>query len=216
MTNAIFSVGKNIKIGGGTTILNLPPIKTCTNCSTCASSCYANFRYQYPSVKKRWDNNLIETKKSSFVEKATIELKYLGSNIVRYHESGDFYNDNYINKCYKLAKACPSVMFFGYTKNKNALKLNKLSNVNVIYSFIDSEIGLIRNYGNKDYCNYLHEHYNTFICPHDDSWKKQGKKCMVDCKESLTCNNVAFVQHGRKAKSDPYSKETLAKLKGLK
>ena len=67
-------------------------------------SCYAMFRYGFPSVKARWDNNLKLTKSSSFVDRANIELKYKGSNIVRFHESGDFYNMAYINKCYKLAK----------------------------------------------------------------------------------------------------------------
>ena len=128
----IFSIGKNAKIGDTVSILNLPPIKTCVNCSTCAGSCYAMFRYGCSKVKARWDNNLKLTKSSSFVDKASVELKFKGSNIVSFHESGDFYNMAYINKCYKLAKQNPSIMFYGYTKNIEALKLNKLQNVNII------------------------------------------------------------------------------------
>ena len=212
----VFSTGRNAKIGDNVSILNLPPIKTCVNCATCSKSCYAMFRYGFPSVKARWDSNLKLTKSSSFVDKASIELKYKGSNIVRFHESGDFYNMAYINKCYKLAKQNPNIMFYGYTKNIEALKLNKLQNVNIIYSLIKTELGYVRNYGTKEYCDYLHDNYNVLICPHDKTWKASGKKCMVDCTECLNCQSVCFVEHGRKAKSDTYSSSTLAKLKAVK
>lgn len=214
MAQEIFSNGKNAKIGSNVSILNLPPIKTCTNCKTCQGSCYARFRYQYPNVQRRWDRNLEMTKLDNFAAISTIELTYKGTPIVRFHESGDFYNDTYIDKCVDLAMSNPHIQFYGYTKNKNALRLNALANVNIIYSFINTPVGEVRNYGTQEYCEYLRDNYNSFICPHDKSWHEQGKKCMVDCKECLTCNSVCFVEHGRSAKKDTYSDETLKLLRG--
>lgn len=209
----IYSNGNNVKIGNNVSIINLPPVLTCTNCATCAKTCYAKFRYQYPNVQKRWNRNLEMTKADNFVELSTIELKYKATPIVRYHESGDFYSDEYIDKCFELAIKNPQIQFYGYTKNKNALKLNALANVNVIYSMIDTPIGEVRNYGTQEYCEYLRDNYNSFICPHDSTWKEQGKKCMIDCQECLNCSSVCFVEHGRSANKDTYSDETLSKLR---
>ena len=207
--NEIYSNGNNAKLGNNVSILNLPPIKTCVNCSTCANSCYAMFRYQYPNVQKRWNRNLEMTKADNFVELSTIELKYKATPIVRFHESGDFYSDEYIDKCFDLAVANPDIKFYGYTKNKNALKLNALANVNIIYSFIDTIIGEVRNYGTQEFCEYLRDNYNTTICPHGYTADKENFKCMIDCQECLTCDSVCFVEHGRKAKTDTYSRDTL-------
>lgn len=209
----IYSNGNNTKIGNNVSIINLPPIKTCTNCATCAKSCYANWRYSFPNVKRKWDNNFEQTKSEHFVEKATNELKYKCTPIVRYHESGDFYSEEYIEKSKELAIANPQISFYGYTKNKSALRLNEVENINIIYSLIDTPIGEVRNYGNEDYCNYLHEKLNVPVCPHDSTWKEQGKKCMIDCQECLHCKSMLFVEHGARSKGDKYSNETLAKLK---
>lgn len=212
MSSKVFTQGKNTKIASNTAIFNLPPVKTCINCKTCQGSCYAKFRYRFKTVKQRWDNNYNLSKDNDFVKKANIELKYRGCKIVRFHESGDFYNTDYIRKWAEIMACNSDVMFFGYTKNKNALILNKLANCNIIYSLIETEHGELRNYGNIDYCNYLRDTYNVFICPHDDTWKKQGKKCMVDCTACLTLKSVCFVEHGQYKKSDKYSKEILDKI----
>lgn len=209
----IFTSGQNVKIGDNTSIINLPPVKTCTNCSTCANSCYAKFRYQYPNVQKRWDRNLAMTKQENFVAMATNELRYKATPIVRFHESGDFYDDSYIAKCRELAMLNPSITFYGYTKNKKAMSLNDLDNCNIIYSLIKTPNGELRNYGTLEYCEYLRDNFGSFICPHDDSWKDKGLKCMIDCTECLTRDNVCFVEHGRQRKSDTYSDNTLKQLK---
>lgn len=205
----IYSNGNNAKIGNNVSILNLPPVKTCTNCATCAGSCYARFRYQYPNVQKRWDRNWEMTKSEAFVELSTVELKYKATPIVRFHESGDFYSEEYIDKCFELALVNPQIKFYGYTKNKSALRLNALENVNIIYSMIDTVIGEVRNYGSQEYCEYLQDNYNAFICPHDSTWHAEGKKCMIDCQECLTKDSVCFVEHGNRAKNDKYSRDTL-------
>jgi len=212
MKKEIYSQGNNAKLGNNVAILNLPPIKTCPNCSTCVDSCYAHFRYQYPNVNKRWNQNLEMTKADNFVELSTIELKYKATPIVRFHESGDFYNDEYIDKCFDLACSNPQIFFFGYTKNKNALRLNALANVNIIYSLIDTAIGEVRNYGSQEYCEYLRDNYQVTICPHGYTADKDNFKCMIDCTQCQHLNSVCFVEHGRKATTDKYSRDKLWEL----
>lgn len=209
----LFSVGKNKKFGYNVAILNLPPILTCPNCATCAGTCYANFRYGNPSVKNKWDWNWEMTKQDNFVELATNELRFLGVPIVRFHESGDFYSDEYIDKCLELAIANPQIKFYGYTKVKNALKLNVLANVNIIYSFVETPIGEVRNYGSEDLCNLLHDNYGTEICELDES---KGEKCMINCTKCLHCTGVCFKIHGRDKKKDKYSQPTIEKLKEVR
>lgn len=212
----IYSNGNNQKIGNNVSILNLPPIKTCTNCATCAGTCYARFRYQYPNVKARWDRNLEMTQADNFVELSTVELHYKATPIVRAFESGDFYSDEFIDKMFDLAVANPQIKFYAYTKNKNALKLNALANWNVIYSFIVTPNGReYRNYGSAEYCNLLHEKFGTPICPHDNTWKEQGKKCMIDCQECLSCDSMCFVIHGNRAKKDEYEQTVIQELREL-
>lgn len=209
----IFSEGKNSKLAARVSILNLPPIATCPNCATCAGSCYATLRYgDTTHVQPRWDKNLAMTMREDFVEMATRELKYKGTTIVRYHESGDFYSEQYIDKCMELAIANPQVFFYGYTKVKSALRLNALTNVNVIYSLIETPIGEIRNYGTKEYCEMLEKDYDYFVCPHDKTWKEKGLSCMGTCEECKTRDKVCFEIHGREAKKDTYSKVILDKL----
>ena len=212
----IFSEGKNAKLAAKVSILNLPPIATCPNCATCAGTCYATLRYgDRTHVQPRWDRNLAVTKREDFVELATRELKYKGTTLVRYHESGDFYSEEYIDKCMELAIANPQVFFYGYTKVKSALRLNALANVNVIYSLVETPIGEIRNYGTKEYCEMLQNDYDYFVCPHDSTWKEKGLSCMGTCEECKTRDKVCFVIHGRKAKQDTYSKTILDKLNSV-
>ena len=211
----IFSEGHNAKLCAVVSIINLPPIATCPNCASCSGSCYATLRYGAPTVTPRWDRNLAMTKREDFVELATRELRYKGTKIVRYHESGDFYSDDYINKCMELAIENPQVFFYGYTKNKKALKLNVLKNVNVIYSLVETgtPLGEVRNYGNQEYCEFLRDNFNVFICPHTNEWKAEGKSCMGTCQECMTRDKVCFIEHGRKAKTDKYSSVMLEYLK---
>lgn len=213
----IFTCGKNMKIGANVSILNLPPVKTCPNCKDCAKTCYAMWRNGSKTVHDRWERNLEMTKRADFVELATTELKYRCTPIVRFHESGDFYSEDYIDKCMELAIRNPQIMFYGYTKVKSALRLNALANMHIIYSLIDTPIGEVRNYGSKEYCEFLRDNYNATICPFETTgMKARGEKCMIDCKECLTCSSVCFVQHGRGKSTDTYSDNTLNKLKEVK
>lgn len=197
---AMFSKGKNSKLSKDVAIFNLPAIKTCPNSETCRDTCYARQAEEcYKECRVQRESNYTTAKqatKTEFFEYIMNELDKNKAKIVRLHESGDFFNDEYIGKWLMIIKENPNIQFYGYTKVKNALILNEFKNCNIIYSFVNG----LRNYGTQMYCNALNLAYNAFICPHEN----QKHFCMGECKECLTRDKVCFVIHGNRAKKDTY------------
>ena len=99
-------------------LFSLPPIKSCINCSECASSCYATKSYrQYPSVKALWNSNFDLVKNDMFklYDDLDRQLNSISKRsklkIVRIHQSGDFYNQTYVNMWFDLVSKYPDVTF---------------------------------------------------------------------------------------------------------
>ena len=63
------------------------------------------------------------------------EIREKRVDILRVHDSGDYYSDKYIDKWVEIAKALPHVRFYSYTKSI-PLFLNRAmpSNYDIIYS----------------------------------------------------------------------------------
>ena len=212
----MLSIGRNMKIGSNVAIFNISAIRSCPNCSSCASTCYAFdtecYRKNVKEFRKRnWDIS----KTDLFVPEMIRQIVKSKKKIVRIHESGDFYDPSYIFKWSQIISALPKVKFFGFTKVEDALVLNVFKNCNIIYSFITCGDEEIRNYGKEDFCKKLAEVSDTAICPHDKTWKKKGKKCMIDCKKCLRAKRMIFVIHGNKKKKDKYADQRMAVINAL-
>lgn len=187
----------NKKLDRSVGIFSLPAVVTCPNCSDCKASCYAlaeETRWQ--NVYARRADNYALSHTSIFPELMIGEIKRKGFKIVRIHESGDFYNLEYLSKWIKIARSLPDVKFYGYSKCfdrfPNALKFfNSLPNVNIINSITP----LGKNYGNEDYINTLRQNGYS-LCPLQTIDPAEGKKCMRDCKLCLTAKKVCFIAHG--------------------
>ena len=207
VTGKLFANG-NHKLDKTVGVFSLPPIKTCVNCSTCAKTCYANQAYkQYKNSRNAWDYNYKLSKDTDkFYSEVCKQIKRSNKKIYRLHSSGDFYSEKYINVWNRIIKDNPQVKFYTYTKNKDALKLNKLDNCNVINSFING----YRNYGSEEYCQLLHDKFGAYICN-----LKDGEKCMRDCKACLTHDKVAIVIHGSQKNKDDYEQLVMNKLREL-
>ena len=207
-TKKLFANG-NLKLDKSVGVFSLPPVKTCVNCKTCAKTCYAMQAYkQYTNTRNAWDYNFKLSKTHEFYNETMKQIKTSKKDIFRLHSSGDFYNDEYIEKWHDIIKNNPDKQFYTYTKNKKALVLNDLPNCNVIYSFING----YRNYGSEEYCQLLHDKFNAYVCNID---KNKHEKCMKDCKACLTCDKVAIVIHGSQAKKDDYESKVIEELKQL-
>lgn len=134
----------NAKTGPDIFIWNLPPGATCPGAtSLCRKHCYADkyitrFSIDYADFMK-------QSKASNFVDVMVEEIERSGAKVVRIHVAGDFYSAEYTRKWFQIAKRCPTVVFYCYTKSwrkpriypaANALRM--LPNVELWWS-CDSE-----------------------------------------------------------------------------
>jgi len=123
---------------------------TCAGAKDCRDVCYAKQgMYLFSNVKAARNKALEQTLDSGFVTLAIADLTKLaknGYNVVRVHDSGDFYSQEYLNKWYSIAKALPNLVFYAYTKALNLdLWKDKPSNFRLIQSLggrWDSKIDL--------------------------------------------------------------------------
>jgi hypothetical protein len=116
----------NIKIQN-TFIWSIAPIDTCPGATDlCKKYCYAMKAYrQYPSTKTAWDINTALARTGEFKQQVTDYLnKELASKRktaqfkhFRIHESGDFFNQEYLNQWMQVAEQFPEIEFLAYTKS---------------------------------------------------------------------------------------------------
>ena len=65
---------------------------------------------------------------------------------MRIHDSGDFYNKEYLYKWFAIAEEMPNIQFYAYTKRVKMLKdnwSNKPENLTIIFSLGGKEDALI-------------------------------------------------------------------------
>jgi hypothetical protein len=73
-----------------------------------------------PNVANARLSNLYASLESNFVSDAISDLTYhakRGINVVRLHDSGDFYSQEYLDAWKKIAQALPDMVFYAYTKS---------------------------------------------------------------------------------------------------
>ena len=121
---------------------------TCPMAGACAKGCYAQAgAYAWGNVKNAYEFRLAQSLKPDFPALFQSELdpkiktaKRQGKQlVVRIHDSGDFYNLEYIRKWLKIMQLNPSVKFYAYTKMIPTFKALQVqgkipSNFTIIYS----------------------------------------------------------------------------------
>jgi len=127
----------NHKLPKTTAIFNLPAVMTCPRSTPeCRKYCYARkAERMYPQVLPFRLTNLALTKSSAFVTDVSKELKNSRTvDTVRIHESGDFYDQKYLDKWITIAKTFPKLVFYAYTKSFHLDFSKRPSNFIVIFS----------------------------------------------------------------------------------
>ena len=185
-------------------LFSLPPIKSCLNCASCKTDCYATKAYnQYPSAKALWDFNfdLVQNDLPQLYSRLTKQLDKIvasktSKKVVRIHQSGDFYTQAYLDMWASIASKYPSIKFYGYTKVDKILDFaafEALPNVAVVRSLID---GKYRNYGTIDYVQRMKHKVFAIVCPATYGENKADIKCGVQCGACINKGTkVLFVQH---------------------
>lgn len=123
---------------------NLPAGHSCPGKGECLGFCYAMQGPQsWPAALKKRVENWGLAERPDFVENMNKELSKWGTkgkkkvgDVVRVHDSGDFYSQDYIDKWHDIAKSNPDKQFYAYTKalNLDWQKLHNLPNFTVVQS----------------------------------------------------------------------------------
>lgn len=172
-------------------VFDLPAVLSCPNCSSCKKTCYAlQAQMQYADVRVFRNTNfhLAVFNLDKLQNLIETQLQTSKTNIVRVHSSGDFFSQEYVNMWLNIISKFPQKQFYAYTKAEKIFKFKRLSNFNLITSFIKGKL----NYGNIEYCEMLKSRYNAFICP---CGIDKDIKCGIDCNYCVTNKKVCFLIH---------------------
>lgn len=177
---------------------------TCPNALNCVSGCYARAgAYRWSNVAQAYESRLSLTRTKGFEQVMVYHIDKLlkkhksGLILIRVHDSGDFYSEEYQNAWYQIATAYqnePRVQFYAYTKmvsQSEKLSQNKPSNFRTIYSFGGKEDSQIDT----------DKHYHSKVFQSDADLKSQGyvDSTLDDTIAALsTTLRIGLVYHGIK------------------
>ena len=110
--------------------------RTCPFAGDCANWCYAQKgAYVWSNVAPAFQYRYLATKCDTFVDKMLAELTKKRVDILRVHDSGDYYSMKYIKKWIAIAEAMPHIRFYSYTKSIPLfLHITMPDNFDIIYS----------------------------------------------------------------------------------
>lgn len=179
----------NSKIDKSCNVFNLPTYICRVQCDRCyARKAEIRFPATLAARRRNYEASLNIAR---FTNDMVVEINRSGNSLMRIHESGDFYSQEYVNAWAFIVSWCHTVKFYAYTKRYDEPwfeYIKTLPNFNLINSI--TPLGY--NYGTEEYCNKLVEEYGYTLCP-----CRKGVKvvCMKDCNECLTNDKVCFIQH---------------------
>lgn len=114
---------------------------TCPMAGTCATGCYAQAgTYVWSNVAPAYEYRLQVTQAPDFVAIMADEVARRKADVVRVHDSGDFYSVSYMLAWFAVAESHPSVRFYAYTKMVGMVKRLAAQgrvppNFTIIYSY---------------------------------------------------------------------------------
>lgn len=126
----------------------LPAVKTCPQAGICKNYCYARKgRYVFDTVKSHKERCLDNSRKVTFINDICREIKShqrSGIDIIRIHDTGDFYNSSYARSWFAIARKNPDIIFYAYTKSVELFK-----NLEYVYNGLPSNFRVIYSIGGK-------------------------------------------------------------------
>jgi hypothetical protein len=110
--------------------------KTCPFAKGCLGAdykCYAQKgAYAWPSVKNAYNRRYKLTRQNNFVAIINHAIKKRKVDVLRLHDSGDFYSLEYLNKWVQIANDNKNVIFYAYTKSIPFFKPSKNSDTSFL------------------------------------------------------------------------------------
>ncbi len=182
----------NTKLAKNIKTFNLPAGGSCPNMKECYKDCYAKKAEKMrPVVRISRERNFRLAKENTQLLKKRILQHLEKGDVVRIHESGDFFSQEYLDMWYEIAKERPDVMFYTYSKTEHLWdwsKIKRLPNFNLVSSIVGGKI----NFGPEEEIKIRAQELGVPICP----CRKGNKvKCGIDCKICWTKPYVLFIKH---------------------
>jgi hypothetical protein len=96
----------------------IPAQDTCLWAGECKKFCYASKgAYIWSNVKPAFQRRLEITKQADFPAIMVKEILSKKADIIRIHDSGDFYSREYLQKWFKVMDLLPMKKFYAYSKS---------------------------------------------------------------------------------------------------
>lgn len=129
------SIG-NSKLSKNILIWNLPRLLTCPGAGACKDWCYEiKIERRYRVTQPYRQRNLCTSKDPKFARMVVDYLREKKQPYVRIHESGDLYNQKYLNRWKEIARLTPNKQFYCFTKSMHLdLWTNLPPNLQIIQS----------------------------------------------------------------------------------
>ena len=109
---------------------------TCPFAGPCSNFCYArDGAYIWSNVKPAFEYRYAKTLQANFPELMQEEINKKKPQVIRVHDSGDYYSPKYLQKWFTIAKNNPEILFYSYTNSVSFFKgIDLPSNFDVIFS----------------------------------------------------------------------------------
>lgn len=191
IVSKIFLSLGNDKISSSIAIFDQPAWYTCPSAGVCTKYCTA-FKSQVGKWKgvsqARW-RNFWASLTNNFVDEMVSKIQESGVRWVRFHVSGDLYNQTYIQKIAEIARRLSHTNFYLYTKSLHfdLTPLTSLPNITVIKSFggrFDHFIDANKNNYSRVIRDPKEEQKGEFLCPEGIaplSGRSDEKFCGYSC-----------------------------------
>jgi len=124
---------------------------TCPFADSCIKFCYAQKgAYIWSNVKPAFEKRYQITLQDNFADIMQLEINKKKPDVIRVHDSGDYYSRAYLRKWLTIFNNNPKVHFYSYTNSISLFKeiKNLPGNFTVIYSDSGKQVDLIDK--NKD------------------------------------------------------------------
>ena len=144
----------NSKTGDGVGSFNFPVEQTCNHNCNCYQSgdCYAcGGFYQMANNMKRYAENLsffLKNDSETFINAVVDMIIANGNELFRYFTIGDIVNSRFFACMIEIARLCPGVKFWSYTKKYNIV--NSWCDVNGIENFPENLTIIFSHWLNDD------------------------------------------------------------------
>ena len=178
-------------------------LNTCPGALACRAVCYAKQgSYAWPAVKRARAHNLeyfVTVGPDVFAAHAIEDLSRFVRryNVVRVHDSGDFFSQEYLDAWFTIARAFPTITFYAYSKS---LHLN--------WTACPSNLAITQSQGGRYDADLDVDFPHARIFSTDEDRRRAG---YVDGSESdapaiLGLVKIGLVYHGNKNLTPPQAR----------